>query len=83
VQARKKLRVSQALRSFLAQAGEVPEAEVGGDDSETVCTPAVQAILARPQIVHPAYVNDRSHPISEYLVSSSHNTVSAAFRVEQ
>lgn len=39
-------------------------------------SPAVQAILARPQIVHPAYVTERDHPLSEYLVSSSHNTVS-------
>ncbi|UZJ53123.1 hypothetical protein CBS101457_002443 [Exobasidium rhododendri] len=72
--ARDKLRVSHALRSFLAQVGEIPEGEVGGDDSDTVSTPAVQSILARPQIVHPSYVNEKNHPLSEYLVSSSHNT---------
>lgn len=33
---RKKLRVSYALRSFLAQAGEIGKADIGGDDDETV-----------------------------------------------
>lgn len=39
---------------------------------------AVQAILARPQVQHPKYVNDRNHFLSEYLISSSHNTVSSS-----
>jgi hypothetical protein len=36
VEARKKLRVSAALRAFLAHAGEIKKEDVGGGDDETV-----------------------------------------------
>lgn len=35
VEERKKLRVSLALRKFLAEAGQIDKADVGGDDEET------------------------------------------------
>jgi phosphatidylinositol phospholipase C delta len=62
------------LRTFLAEVGEISKADIGGDDEEKVHSSAIQAILARPQVVHPEYVHDRSRPLSEYLISSSHNT---------
>lgn len=34
----------------------------------------MQALLAKPQVVHPPYVNDRNYELSEYFISSSHNT---------
>ncbi|PWN31796.1 PLC-like phosphodiesterase [Meira miltonrushii] len=74
IEARKKLRVSHVLRSFLAQEGEISKDAVGGDDSETNHSEAVQALLAKPQFVHPEYVNDRNYGLAEYFISSSHNT---------
>lgn len=46
VEARKKLRVSHALRSFLAKVGEIQEADIGGDDSEEVVSILEGPILA-------------------------------------
>lgn len=40
VEARKKLRVSHALRSFLAKVGEIEAGQVGADDAETVVSVA-------------------------------------------
>ncbi|CEH18641.1 Phosphoinositide-specific phospholipase C [Ceraceosorus bombacis] len=72
---RKKLRVSHALRSFLAhRAKEIAESDIGGDEEETRHSVAVQSILARSQVHQPAYVVDRTHPLTEYFISSSHNT---------
>ncbi|KDN52875.1 1-phosphatidylinositol-4,5-bisphosphate phosphodiesterase delta-3 [Tilletiaria anomala UBC 951] len=71
---RKGLHVSHALRSFLADAREIEEGDVGDKADDAPLSPAVQAVLDRPAVQVPAYVNDRSHSLSEYFVSSSHNT---------
>lgn len=74
---RKKLHVSYALRKFLHDQGEVKEAEVGKHEEEAPHSPAIQSILARqPTVVPtgPGGPNDRSHPLSSYLISSSHNS---------
>lgn len=74
LEARKKLHVSHVLRRFLAEQGMIPKDAVGGDDSEQVHSQAVQDLLAKPQMQHPEYVNDRNYTLSEYFISSSHNT---------
>ncbi|EGS24072.1 uncharacterized protein CTHT_0007840 [Thermochaetoides thermophila DSM 1495] len=60
-----RLRVSQALRSFLAHEGLLSNEQ----DEE-----ALNALLDRPVVSPPASVLDRSHPLPEYFISSSHNT---------
>ncbi|KAK6082550.1 phosphatidylinositol-specific phospholipase C [Seiridium cupressi] len=66
------LRVSRALKSFLVDRGVLPEndAEL---DSEQPGT-ALNALIDRPHINVPPEVSDRSYPLSEYFISSSHNT---------
>ncbi|KAK3988940.1 PLC-like phosphodiesterase [Cladorrhinum sp. PSN332] len=58
------LRVSDALKSFLAKQKIVKE----GD------TNALNALLDTPVVSPPSHVLDRSHPLPEYFISSSHNT---------
>lgn len=59
-----RLRVSDALRSFLSHEGLLEK-----DDSEGLIH-----LLDKPVAVPPQSVTDRSHPLSEYFISSSHNT---------
>lgn len=59
-----RLRVSSALQSFL-----VREGIVAMDDAE-----GLNHLLDQPTVSPPAHVLDRSHPLPEYFVSSSHNT---------
>ncbi|KAK0518817.1 hypothetical protein OC842_007668 [Tilletia horrida] len=63
------VRISLPLRRFLAQESELPDDAVDQEHSE-----ALNVILNRPQVIVPDWVNDRSHPVSEYFISSSHNT---------
>ncbi|KAK4221185.1 PLC-like phosphodiesterase [Podospora fimiseda] len=58
------LRVSDALKSFLAKKKIVKE----GDAQ------ALDALLDKPVVSPPSHVLDRSHPLPEYFISSSHNT---------
>ncbi|KAL1835760.1 hypothetical protein VTJ49DRAFT_6099 [Mycothermus thermophilus] len=62
--ARHHLRVSDALQAFLSREGALKEG-----DSE-----ALGKLLETPVAVPPGHVTDRSHPLSEYFISSSHNT---------
>jgi phosphatidylinositol phospholipase C delta len=57
-------RVSHALQDFLAHEGVVSEGNVE----------ALGALLAMPVVSPPAHLLDRSHPLPEYFISSSHNT---------
>lgn len=67
------LRVSHALRSYLVSKNVVSEAEAGlGDPGQL--TPALKNLLDKPHIKVPSEVTDRSHPLPEYFISSSHNT---------
>ncbi|KAF2100956.1 putative 1-phosphatidylinositol-4,5-bisphosphate phosphodiesterase 1 [Rhizodiscina lignyota] len=68
-----KLRASHALRSFLVDENVLSEEEAGLDDDDTV-TPAVRALLDKPHVIVPPQVVDRSYPLPEYFISSSHNT---------
>lgn len=68
-----KLRVSHALRSFLVDRGALPEQAAMLDDPDAQ-TEELRAFVAEPHINVPQSVTDRSHPLPEYFVSSSHNT---------
>ncbi|TPX07698.1 uncharacterized protein E0L32_010594 [Thyridium curvatum] len=70
---RSQLRVSHALRSFLVNVGALSEREAALDDPEEQ-TPAVRELAKLPHIRVPPSVTDRSRPLPEYFVSSSHNT---------
>lgn len=67
------LRVPPALRSFLVANGAISEEAAGLDDPEKL-TVEMRAILDRPHISVPPELTDRSHPLPEYFISSSHNT---------
>ncbi|KAK3693416.1 putative 1-phosphatidylinositol-4,5-bisphosphate phosphodiesterase 1 [Podospora appendiculata] len=58
------LRVSGALQAFLASERIVYQ----GDTTE------LHKLLSASHIVVPPHVTDRSHPLPEYFISSSHNT---------
>ncbi|KAI6715207.1 phosphatidylinositol-specific phospholipase C [Diplocarpon mali] len=66
------LTVSHALRSFLAGQKVLHEHNVGAEGEPS--SQALQALLEKPHIHVPAALTDRSHPLPEYFVSSSHNT---------
>jgi len=59
------LRVSPALKAFLADKGDLADADDAG---------ALSSILDRPHFQVPPSVMDRSFALPEYFVSSSHNT---------
>ncbi|KAI1321555.1 1-phosphatidylinositol-4,5-bisphosphate phosphodiesterase [Xylariaceae sp. FL0255] len=66
------LRVSRALKSFLVDHGVLPE-DAAALDSDGL-SPDLEALLDKPHIQVPPELTDRSHPLSEYFISSSHNT---------
>jgi phosphatidylinositol phospholipase C delta len=63
------LRVSTALQSFLFHKG-----VLGDDDTDDAKGPLLKALLDKPLVAPPAHLLDRSHPLPEYFISSSHNT---------
>lgn len=69
---KKQLRVSRALKNVLAHEGVISEKDAEGDPDKS--TKALRDLLDRPHIRIPAELTDRSHPLSEYFISSSHNT---------
>lgn len=70
------LRVSQALRSYLVDRMVLTEAEAGVDaeDDGRPSTAALKALLEQSHIQVPAALTERSRPLPEYFISSSHNT---------
>lgn len=66
------LGVSRILRSFLVDRGVLPEDEAGLDQEQP--SAALNALIDLPHIKVPSEVTDRSFPLSEYFISSSHNT---------
>lgn len=66
------LRVSTALKSFLVNQGVIAEADAGLDIEEN--TEVIRDLLLKPHIRVPPEVTDRSYPLPEYFISSSHNT---------
>ncbi|KAI1169677.1 PLC-like phosphodiesterase [Nemania sp. FL0916] len=65
-------RISHALKSFLVH-HQVVSREDAALGSEGL-SPALEALLDKSHIRVPAELTDRSHPLPEYFVSSSHNT---------
>lgn len=69
------LRVSHALRSFLVDRQVLSEKDAAlGHESVDKHSPALAALLGKGDFLAPAELTDRSHPLPEYFVSSSHNT---------
>jgi phosphatidylinositol phospholipase C delta len=66
------LRVSPALKYFLADKGILSREGSGKYSDES--TTALQKLLDAPHIRVPAHLTDRSHPLPDYFISSSHNT---------
>ncbi|KAI0419260.1 PLC-like phosphodiesterase [Xylaria grammica] len=66
------LRISHVLKSFLVH-NRVVSSRDAALDSEGL-SPALEALLDKPHIEVPAELTDRSHPLPEYFISSSHNT---------
>ena len=66
------LRVSHALKDFLFREGILSSQDAALKSDEQ--TAALHALLERPHINVPAHVTDRSFPLPEYFISSSHNT---------
>ncbi|KAJ9652199.1 hypothetical protein H2198_008543 [Neophaeococcomyces mojaviensis] len=67
------LRVSAALRAFLAEEGILSRQDAGLDDPNQN-TDALRALLEKPHATVPPQLTDRSHPLPDYFISSSHNT---------
>ncbi|RDW62254.1 phosphoinositide phospholipase C-1 [Coleophoma cylindrospora] len=67
------LRVSHALKSFLVENNVMSKRDAGLSDGDET-TPALRDLLDKPHINVPAYLTDRSYPLPEYFISSSHNT---------
>lgn len=69
------LRVSHALRSFLVKESVLSEAEAKLDSEEGKDpSAALRALLDKPHVAVPPELTDRSYPLPEYFISSSHNT---------
>ncbi|CAE7022405.1 hypothetical protein CFE70_003144 [Pyrenophora teres f. teres 0-1] len=67
-----KLRVSEAIKSYLVKEGVLQEFEAGLKVDEP--TMALRELLDKSHINVPPEVIDRHHPLPEYFISSSHNT---------
>lgn len=68
------LRVSHALRQFLVDEKLLSPVDAALDDQEASSSEALKALVDQSHIDVPDYVRDRSRPLSEYFISSSHNT---------
>lgn len=69
---KEELRVSRAIKRFLVEERilELDERDLLSEKS----TGALKELLDRPHINVPRALTDRHHPLTEYFISSSHNT---------
>ncbi|KAF4869055.1 1-phosphatidylinositol 4,5-bisphosphate phosphodiesterase 1 [Colletotrichum siamense] len=67
-----RLRVSRAIKSFLVDQNILSSKEADIDSDQP--SRALQALVDKPHISVPRELTDRSHPLPEYFISSSHNT---------
>lgn len=70
--AKQQLNVSNALRKYLAKQKVIAEHDAGIGSNET--TPALRSLLGKSHFDVPESLLDRSRPLPEYFISSSHNT---------
>jgi hypothetical protein len=70
--AKQQLQVSKALRKYLAKQKVLSESDAGVGSDET--TPALRSLLGKSHFNVPESLLDRSRPLPEYFISSSHNT---------
>lgn len=75
------LKVSRALRSVLVHEGVLSEEESGVEGGVDTTPPALKQLLAKHHIDVPKELTDRSYPLSEYFISSSHNTYLVAHQL--
>ncbi|KJZ80062.1 hypothetical protein HIM_00776 [Hirsutella minnesotensis 3608] len=66
------LRVSLALQNFLVKHGILSEDDVGSDEGTQ--SKKLMEMLGETPFAVPQRLTDRSHPLPEYFISSSHNT---------
>lgn len=66
------LRISYVLKSFLAHNNIVRQQDAALETEGL--SPALEELLDKPHIRVPPELTDRSHPLPEYFISSSHNT---------
>ncbi|KHN97960.1 1-phosphatidylinositol-4,5-bisphosphate phosphodiesterase gamma 2 [Metarhizium album ARSEF 1941] len=69
---KQQLNVSDALRKYLVEHNVIAEHDAGVGSSET--TPALRSLLGKSHFNVPESLLDRSRPLPEYFISSSHNT---------
>ncbi|KAK5101862.1 hypothetical protein LTS08_004321 [Lithohypha guttulata] len=74
------LRVGQALRSFLVRENVLTEAQAGFENPDELSDP-LRSLLDRPHVQVPPKLTDRSYPLPDYFVSSSHNTYLSAHQL--
>lgn len=67
------LRVSRAVRSFLVGEKVLSKHDAEPETPEHL-TQGLRALLSKPHINVPREITDRSHPLPDYFISSSHNT---------
>ncbi|KAF6826647.1 1-phosphatidylinositol-bisphosphate phosphodiesterase gamma 2 [Colletotrichum musicola] len=67
-----RLRVSRAIKAFLVDEKVLSSKDAKLDSEKP--SPALQALVDKPHISVPSHLTDRSHPLPEYFISSSHNT---------
>lgn len=69
---KEQLRISHALKNFLVDEKVLAPGEVDVDSSQT--SGALKELLDQPHVNVPRELTQRSRPITEYFVASSHNT---------
>ena len=67
------LRISSGLRSYLVSKDIISERDAGLDNPDEL-SEALHDLVNKDHINVPSSITDRSHPLAEYFISSSHNT---------